>query len=52
MEPMLRMICSGDSSNEKYRHRSPRRQRLSAKAAARLVLPVPAVPEIRMLLPR
>ena len=33
-------------------HRLPLRQRLSTKVAARLVLPEPAVPEIRMLLPR
>ena len=38
MERMLRMIWSGDSSKEKYMHRLPARQRLSAKAAARLRL--------------
>ena len=52
IERMLRTIWSGDSSKAKYRQRSPRRQAASAKWAARLVLPVPAVPETRTLLPR
>ena len=33
MEPMFRMICLGDSSEAKYRQRSPRRQAASAKEA-------------------
>ena len=40
-----------DSSNVKNRQRSPSRQARPAKMAARLVLPVPAVPETRTLLP-
>ena len=52
IERMLRMIWLGDSSNAKYRQRSPRRQAASTKCAARLVLPVPAVPETSTLLPR
>ena len=49
---MLRIICAGDSSKRKYRHRSPRRQAASAKCAASVVLPVPAVPDTSTVLPR
>ena len=52
MERMLRSSWDSDSSKAKYRQRSPRRQQASAKLAARLVLPVPAVPDNRTLLPR
>ena len=38
IERMLRTIWPGDSSNAKYRHRSPRRQAASTKLAARLRL--------------
>ncbi len=41
----------GDSSNAKYRDRSPRPHAASAKAAPKVDLPVPARPEIRMLDP-
>ena len=41
-----------DSSKAKYAARSPRRQAASAKCAAKLLLPVPAVPETSTLLPR
>jgi hypothetical protein len=51
IERMLRMICRGDSSKAKYKQRSPRRQAASTRCAAMLVLPVPEVPEIKMLLP-
>ena len=49
---MLRMYCAGDSSNWKHSARSPRRQAASRKCAARLVLAVPAPPEISTLLAR
>ena len=49
---MLRTSCAGDSSKAKYRQRSPRAQAALAKCAARLVLPVPAVPETSTELPR
>jgi len=52
MERMLRMIWAGDSSKEQYRALPPWRQTRSRKAVARLVFPVPAVPETKMLLPR
>ena len=52
IERILRMIWLGDSSKEKYRARSPRRQAASAKSAATLLLPVPAVPETSTALPR
>jgi len=52
MEDMFRMIWLGDSSKAKYRQRSPRRQAAAAKVADKLVLPVPAVPETRTVLPR
>ena len=45
------MSWPGDSSYDKNRHRSPRLQVCTAKAAARLVLPVPAVPDTRIVLP-
>ena len=51
MDAMSRTICPGDSSEDQYRHRPPRSQTLFAKAEAMLVLPEPAVPESRMLLP-
>ena len=51
-ERMLRKIWLGDSSKAKYKQRSPREQAESAKKDARLDLPVPAVPVIKMLLPR
>ena len=52
MERMLRMIWLGDSSKANQRHRSPRAADAWAKCAARLVLPVPAVPVTSTLLPR
>lgn len=52
MERMLRTSWPSDSSKAKYRQCSPRRQVASAKCAARLVLPVPAVPVMSTLLPR
>lgn len=51
-ERMFLMIWASDSSNEKYRTRSPRRQAASAKWAAMVDLPMPAVPETRTELPR
>ena len=52
MERMFRAKGSRASSNAKYRLRSPLRQAASTKCAARLVLPVPAVPDTSTLLPR
>ena len=52
MERMLRTICCGDSSNAKYRQRSPRSHAAFTKCEARLLLPEPAVPEISTVLPR
>ena len=52
MERMLRMSCAGDSSKAKYMHFSPRLQAACTRYAAMLVLPVPDVPETRMVLPR
>ena len=52
MDVMFRVSCAADSSKAMYRHFCPPRQMLSANAAARLVLPVPALPDTRMLLPR
>ncbi len=52
IDRMFRTICLGDSSNAKYRQRSPRRQAASTKCAATLDLPAPDVPDSRMLLPR
>ena len=52
IEPMLRTIWLGDSSKAKYSTRSPRPQAATANDAARLVLPVPAVPATSTLLPR
>ncbi len=52
IERMLRIIWFGDSSNAKYKQRSPRLQVASAKCAAMLVLPVPAVPLTRIEEPR
>ena len=49
MDRMLRTNCPADSSKAMYKTRSPRRQAASTKWAARLVLPVPAVPETRTL---
>ena len=50
---MLRTIWLGDSSKAKYRHAlAAARTAASAKWAARLLLPVPAVPETSTLLPR
>ena len=51
MDFMLRRICCGDSSKAKYMHFALRMQVAFAKEAAMLVLPVPAVPETKMLLP-
>src|SRR5659263_319469 len=51
-EAMLRRISAGDSSKLKKSTLSPRSQAALAKLAASVVLPVPAVPLIRMLLPR
>ncbi|MNY53378.1 hypothetical protein D3C86_1891290 [compost metagenome] len=51
IERMFLMICFGDSSKAKKRHFSPRSQAALANVAAILVLPVPAVPETKMLLP-
>src|ERR1051326_1892110 len=51
-ELMLRRIWLGDSSYAKYMARSSREQAELANAAAKLDLPVPAVPVIKTLLPR
>ena len=45
-------IASLDSSKLRYNTLSPRRQAACAKCAARLLLPVPAVPETSTALPR
>ncbi len=52
IERMFRCSCAADSSNAKNRQRSPRPQALAANWDARLVLPVPAVPERSTLVPR
>ena len=52
MDRMLRINCPSDSSKAMYKTRSSRRQAASANWAATLVLPVPAVPETRTLVPR
>ena len=52
MERMLRWICEADSSNAKYRQRFPSRQAARTIAAAQLVLPDPAVPDTRLVVPR
>src|ERR1035438_2440541 len=46
------MTWSRDSSKPKYKARSPRSQAAVRKVNARLDLPVPGVPDTRMLLPR
>src|ERR1035438_9184473 len=51
MELMFCMSCPEDSSYDKKRHRSPRLHLSIANAAARLVFPVPAVPEASTVLP-
>ena len=51
-ERMLRTTWSGDSSNAKYRLRSPRSQAAATNAAPNVDLPVPASPEINTLEPR
>jgi len=50
-EDMLRTISAWDSSNAKYNARSPRRQVASQNCAARVDLPVPAVPLTSTVLP-
>ena len=51
MEPMLRTSWADDSSKAKNRQRSPFSQAARARWAATLVLPVPAEPEQRMVVP-
>ena len=52
IERMFRTIWSWDSSNARYRQRSPRAHVACAKCAATLLLPLPAVPETSTVLPR
>ncbi len=52
MERMLRHTWPADSSKEKNTQRSPRAQAAFTNWAAMVVLPVPAVPETRTVLPR
>src|SRR5205823_2594663 len=47
IDRMFRVIWLADSSKAKYRQRSPRRHAASASWAARVDLPVPAVPDTR-----
>src|SRR5689334_4599643 len=51
MERILRTICCGDSSKARNKQVLPLLQAAFAKEAAILVLPVPAVPDTRMLPP-
>lgn len=50
-DAMLRTISASDSSKAKYSARSPRRQVASQNCAARVDLPVPAVPLTSTVLP-
>ena len=52
MDFMFLIIWFGASSNAMKRHRSPLWHVAFAKLAAMLVLPVPAVPETSIVLPR